>query len=126
MKDFFKNNAIDIAVIKKVEAEMNISFPTSYINFLCQSNGGEVNDENNRYIYIWRCEDIPQYNKDYDVCRYLSKDIIAFGMEGDYGYFMDFRFSDEPKIVSCEFGDLDIAEVKQESDSFEEFIKTWV
>ena len=126
MKEFFKNDAVDIDAIREVENEMKISFPTSYIDFLLQSNGGEGSDENNRYIYIWRCEDIPQYNKDYSVHNYFPKDIIAFGMDGDCGYFFDFRVSSEPQIVSCEFGDLDIAEIKQEAKVFDEFISSYI
>lgn len=126
MGEFFKNDGCNMAVIQKVETEMDIHFPASYVTFLLQSNGGEGTDDDDRYIYLWRCEDIPQYNKDYAVRKYLPKGIVEFGMDGDYGYFFDCRTSDESQIISCNFGDLDIAEIKREAGSFEEFIKSMI
>ena len=128
MGEFYKNDGCDIAVIERIEAEIGKPFPVSYKDFLCQSNGGEGTSEirERSYIYLWRCEDITQYNKDYCVQKYLPENIVAFGMEGDYGYFLDYREPGEPKIISCSFGDLDIAEVQPEADTFEEFIKDWL
>ena len=64
--------------------------------------------------------------QDYQIQKYLKENIIAFGMEGDYGYFFDYREPGEPKIIGCNFGDLDIMEVKPEADKFEDFIKDWL
>jgi len=126
MGKFFKNDSCDKTVIKKIQADMGINFPKSYIEFLSHSNGGEGKDNENRYVYIWRCEDIPQYNRDYNIQKYFPKDIIAFGMDGDYGYFFDYRQSGVPQIIGCAFSDLDIAEVKSEATTFEDFIKRWL
>ena len=126
MGEFFKNDSCDKTVIKKIQADMGINFPKSYIEFLSHCNGGEGKDNENRYVYIWRCEDIPQYNKDYNIQKYFPKDIIAFGMDGDYGYFFNYRQSCVPQIIGCAFGDLDIAEVKSEATTFEDFIKKWL
>ena len=126
MSDFFSNDICDIAAIKKVESKMGIAFPSSYVEFLSRSDGGEGTDRANCYIYLWRCEDIPQYCKDYSVNRFLPKSIVPFGMDGDCGYFFDCREPGEPKIVSCEFGDLGIDELKNEAGSFAEFIKRWI
>jgi len=128
MGEFYKNVGCNKAVIEKVEAEVGKPFPVSYKEFLCQSNGGEGTSEKRErsYIYLWRCDDIPQYNKDYRIQKYLTENIIAFGMEGDYGYFFDYRELGEPKIIGCDFGNLDIMEVQTEAEAFQEFIKDWL
>lgn len=128
MGAFYKNAASNEAVITRIEAELGKQFPASYNAFLLRCNGGEGTSEKRErsYICLWRCEDIPQYNKDYQIQKYLKENIIAFGMEGDYGYFFDYREPGEPKIIGCNFGDLDIMEVKPEADKFEDFIKDWL
>ena len=125
---FHKNNSCSVDVIRKIEAELNKPFPASYIDFLCWSNGGEGQSENRKrkYIYLWRCEDIPQYNKDYVIQKWLTTDIIAFGMEGDYGYAFDYRGTEEPQIIGFDFGNLDICDVCCEAGTFDEFIKDWL
>jgi hypothetical protein len=125
---FYKNDSCSIEVIRKIEAELGKSFPTSYIEFLCWSNGGEGKSENRerKYIYLWRCEDIPQYNKDYAIQKWLTESIVAFGMEGDYGYAFDYREIGVPHIIGFDFGNLDICDVRCEAETFDEFIKDWL
>lgn len=125
MSEFF-NSTCNMDAIKKIESELEIQFPISYAKFLCENNGGEWTDKDNGYIYLWRSEDIVQYNLDYEIRKYLPKGIVAFGMDGDYGYFFDCRKPGEPQMAGCSFGDLDIAELKIEAKSFEEFIKQWI
>ena len=127
MGKFYKNAGCGKSVIARVEAEIGKPFPVSYKDFLCQSNGGEyiVKEPDSRYILLFCCEDIPLYNKDYCVQKYLTDNIVAFA-SGDTGLFFDYREPGEPKIISCNFGDLDIAEVRPEAVTFEEFIKGWL
>ena len=124
MGEFYKNDGCDKAVIDRIEAAIGQSFPVSYKDFLCRSNGGEYIDKelDSRYVLLFCCEDIPQYNKDYRVQEYLTANIVAFA-SGDSGFFFDYREPGEPKIVSCSFGDLDIGEVQPEAASFEEFME---
>jgi len=127
MGKFYKNDGCSKDVIEKIETELGRHFPLSYKSFLNQSNGGEYIEKypNNKYILLFCCEDIVQYNKDYCVQKYLSKDIVAFA-SGDNGFFFDYRKQGEPKIVSCSFGDLDVSELKLEAIAFEEFVKGWL
>ena len=127
MGKFYKNNGCDKAVIERVEAELGKSLPVSYKDFLCQSNGGEyiTKESESRYVLLFCCEDILQYNKDYCVQKYLTENIVAFA-SGDRGFFFDYRKLGEPKIISCNFNDLDIVKVQQEAMTFEEFIKSWI
>ena len=59
--------------------------PYQYKRFLLWSNGGEGKLGDN-YIYIWAIEDIVAYNNDYGIHKYLQKEYLAFGMDGDIGY----------------------------------------
>jgi hypothetical protein len=123
MGEFYKNNSCDKSLIDRIEVEIGKPFPLSYKNFLFQSNGGEyINKALELYILFFCCEDIPQYNKDYCVQKYLTENIIGFA-SGDNGYFFDYREQGEPKIISCSFSDLDITEIRQEAAAFEEFIQ---
>ena len=129
---FHKNDSCRIEVIKSIEVELRKLFPASYVEFLRLSNGGEGLSESRKekkrenYIYLWRCEDIPLYNKDYTVQKWLSEDIIAFGMAGDYGYAFDYRKNEVPQIIGFDFGNMDIRDICFEAETFDEFIKDWL
>ena len=127
MEKFYKMKGCDETVIERTETEIGKTLPDSYKEFLRQSNGGEYirKEPNHKYVGFFCCEDIPLYNADFDVQKYLTENIIAFA-SGDNGYFFDYREPGEPKIICCSFGNLDIAEVQPEADTFEEFINGWL
>jgi len=115
---WYKKTGTDIETIKKLEKLLNITFQEEYIHFLLWSNGGEGIIRNN-YIYIWSVEDIIAYNNDYQIDKYLGKDYLAFGMDGDTGYI--FHLIDY-SIYKADFGDLDIESIIYLAPSFAEFI----
>jgi uncharacterized hydantoinase/oxoprolinase family protein len=79
------------------------------------SNGGEGKIGKN-YLYLWKMEDIEQYNKDYKIQKYLGDNCIGFGMDGDICYCFDSK--NENKIIKCELGDLDYNKIKIIANTF--------
>ena len=86
--------------------------------FLLWSNGGEGKLGDN-YIYIWAIEDIVAYNNDYGIHKYLQKEYLAFGMDGDIGYIFHLPNN---SIYRVDLGDLDIASIKYIAPSFDDFL----
>ena len=82
------------------------------------SNGGEGKLGDN-YIYIWAIEDIVAYNNDYGIHKYLQKEYLAFGMDGDIGYIFHLPNN---SIYRVDLGDLDIASIKYIAPSFDDFL----
>jgi len=71
------------------------------------------------YIYIWAIEDIVAYNNDYGIHKYLQKEYLAFGMDGDIGYIFHLPNN---SIYRVDLGDLDIASIKYIAPSFDDFL----
>ena len=92
--------------------------PYQYKRFLLWSNGGEGKLGDN-YIYIWAIEDIVAYNNDYGIQKYLQKEYLAFGMDGDIGYIFHLPNN---SIYRVDLGDLDIASIKYIAPSFDDFL----
>lgn len=92
--------------------------PYQYKRFLLWSNGGEGKLGDN-YIYIWAIEDIVAYNNDYGIHKYLQKEYLAFGMDGDIGYIFHLPNN---SIYRVDLGDLDIASIKYIAPSFDDFL----
>ena len=84
---WYKKNGASSASIDDIEKLLNTTLPKQYKSFLLWSNGGEGKLGDN-YIYIWAIEDIVAYNNDYGIHKYLQKEYLAFGMDGDIGYIL--------------------------------------
>ena len=115
---WYKKSGANITSIEEVEKCLNIPLPEQYKRFLLWSNGGEGKLGNN-YIYIWAIEDVIAYNHDYAIQKYLQKEYLAFGMDGDIGYV--FHLLDN-SIYRVDLGDLDIASIKHIAPSSDDFL----
>lgn len=113
-----KNAGCSENQLKLLEVELKTDLPLQYKDFLLWSNGGEGKLGKN-YIYIWTIEDIIQYNKDYEIHKYLQKEYLAFGMDGDVGYVF---YLPDQSIYKVDFGDLDINSNIFIASSFSEFL----
>ena len=115
---WYKKNGASSTSIDDVEKLLNTNLPKQYKSFLLWSNGGEGKLGDN-YIYIWAIEDIIAYNHDYGIQKYLQKEYLAFGMDGDIGYILHLP---DNGIYRVDLGDLDIASIKYIAPSFDDFL----
>jgi len=123
MDGFFRNAGCDEHIIRETELILGRPFPASYIKFMRLSNGGE-GFIGERYVSLWRCEDVPQYNRDYGIRKYLTEEFIAFGTDGGgEGYCFDHRRPGEPQVVRFALSSLDVDDIIREAETFEEFIR---
>ena len=97
--------------IRAAEAQLGITFPSDYCEFLTWSNGGEgqVGDD---YLSLWPIEEAPQLNEDYQIGKYLPN-VIGIGSDGGGEcYALDYRRGGEdPPLVQVPFGDLEAESV---------------
>ena len=56
---------------------------------------------------------------DYGIHKYLQKEYLAFGMDGDIGYIFHLPNN---SIYRVDLGDLDIASIKYIAPSFDDFL----
>jgi len=115
---WYRKGNSEITAIENVEKLLGLTFPEQYKDFLLWSNGGEGVFGNN-YIYIWAIEDIIAYNRDYQIQKYLQKEYVAFGMDGDVGYVF---YLPNHSIYKVDFGNLDIESIVCLASSFAEFL----
>lgn len=103
MKDFLSllkkctvNPPTSKAIIKHVEADLDVLFPQEYVDFLLQFNGveGPIGEEN--YIRLWRVEEIPILNKEYEVEIYAPGFLIIGSDGGGESIAFDFRHDKVP------------------------------
>ncbi len=110
------NHGVDSKDITVIEERLNAAFPQDYITLLKRSNGGE------NYISLWKVEDLPALNEEYQIQKYLSEKFLGIGTDGGgicYGFCLDKNYS----IFKCPLGDLDINEVVIVAKSTKDFFK---
>lgn len=107
--------------IAAVEAELNISFPQQYWDFMLTTNGAEGPLGENAYLTIWPMEEIVSLNAEYGVSKF-TPGLLYFGSDGG-GTAYAFDFRDEiPVIVGFPFDSIEIEDAEKIADTFEEFI----
>ena len=115
------NHGVDSKDIAVIEERLNAAFPQDYITLLKRSNGGEGYVGEN-YISLWKVEDLPALNEEYQIQKYLSEKFLGIGTDGGgicYGFCLDKNYS----IFKCPLGDLDINEVVIVAKSTKHFFK---
>jgi SMI1 / KNR4 family protein len=115
------NHGVDSKDIAVIEERLNAAFPQDYITLLKRSNGGEGYVGEN-YISLWKVEDLPALNEEYQIQKYLSEKFLGIGTDGGgicYGFCLDKNYS----IFKCPLGDLDINEVVIVAKSTKDFFK---
>lgn len=95
-----KQESVHKDIIDKVSSEVGFAFPSDYLDFMLNSNGGEGPIGPSNYLSLWKMEDIAKLNKDYDVGLYAPGYLI-FGSDGSgTAYAFDKEKGD---IVSFQF-----------------------
>ncbi len=115
------NSVTNLKDISVIEKQLNVTFPKDYITLLERSNGGEGNIGEN-YISLWKIEDLPILNKEYQIQKYLSEKFLGIGTDGGgicYGFCLENNYS----IFKCPLGDLDINEIVIIAQSIKDFFR---
>jgi len=112
------------AVIDALIAEVGIELPADYLNFLCNSNGGEgsLNIEPG-WFQIWSAQEVMQLNRDYQVQRWLPF-LFGFGSDGGGGLLaFDMRNSGAWSVCIVPLGDLSEGSLLVITSDFAHFVK---
>lgn len=108
--------------IKEVERSLGFTFPKEYLYFLLKSNGGEGWIGENSYLLLWKVDEIVSLNKAYEVNEF-APGLILFGTDGGLdAYAFDTR-DEITLIVEIPFIGMDLREVKNCGNTFEEFLE---
>ncbi len=105
--------------VKKVEAELDVTFPNDYIEFISYSNGAEGSIGEN-YLILWSIEDIVELNEDYGVNEF-AKGLVLFGSDGGDTAFAFDKRTNETQIVTVPFIGMDLNEITTCSNTFNGF-----
>ncbi|MGR3808246.1 SMI1/KNR4 family protein [Pasteurella testudinis] len=80
MKNWNGNKEISLEKILTLESFLNFKLPEDYLEFMLSCNGGEgfVGDD---YFILWEIDDLINYNKEYEVNKYLTN-VFLIGSNG--------------------------------------------
>lgn len=102
--------------IAKAEADLHVSFPLDYLEFMQFSNGVE-GFVGHQYLELWRIEDLQAMNAGYRVPEFLP-DFLMFGSDGGgTGYVFDLRTTAMP-VMAVEQAALNLDEVQPIAPTF--------
>lgn len=105
------------------EQGFSIQLPSEYRDMLIRWKGGE-GTFGKIYMVFWPINELMQLNNYFQIQRYLGPHIVAIGTNGGgIGICLDFRdFENRPRLVAVPLGDLDINELLELGQSFEDGI----
>jgi hypothetical protein len=107
--------------IVRVQRQLDLQLPNSYLDFIRESNGAE-GPVGNSYLALWSIEELPLYNKR-DAADELTRSLLQVGSDGGGEAFaFDTRTADMP-IVEIPFISIDLSEAVFWGADFEEFLE---
>ncbi|MEI6045241.1 MAG: SMI1/KNR4 family protein [Chloroflexota bacterium] len=109
-------------LVRKVEAELGISLPKDYLDFMVQSNGAEGPIGKREYLVLWAIEKIIPLNEGYQVKEFAPGLLLFGGNGGGEAYAFDTRFNPIP-IVRVPFIGLSLKEAILCGQTFIEFLE---
>ena len=107
--------------ITELQAKLNITFPSLYIEFLAEINDGNVYEVENSGICLYSYSDLEERNKTYQIKDY-EPNYFMIGQDGDLGYFINVDNPNDNAIYSNDLGALGSLEMEKESDNIFDFI----
>ncbi|MBO9128511.1 SMI1/KNR4 family protein [Bacillus sp. 165] len=120
-KGFNFNESIPKEELEKVEKELNVKFPSDYVEFMIKSNGGEGNIGES-YLRLWKIEELVKGNEDYSVSEFAPGLLIIGSDGGGTAFGYDFR-EEIPDLVEVDFIGMDIENPNYRNKYFFEFIE---
>ena len=102
--------------ITELQAKLNITFPSLYIEFLAEINDGNVYEVENSGICLYSYSDLEERNKTYQI-KDFEPNYFMIGQDGDLGYFINVDNPNDNAIYSNDLGALGSLEMEKESDN---------
>lgn len=95
-----KNAPLEEARFLEISQSINCRFPSDYIDFMKQYNGGEGVISDGWYVRFWPLEELQEANEDYIVSEFAPKLLLigsdggdtAFGIKRQEGVFVEVPF----------------------------------
>jgi len=109
-------------LIEEIEKKLNFKFPIQYKEFMLKYDGAEGEIGENSYLVIWPLKEIVSLNEEFEISKYIP-DLICFGSDGG-GMGYAFKRTNPVTFVEFPFESIDINDVTEISDSFDNFIKS--
>ena len=108
--------------IDRVQQQLSLHLPESYIEFMLARNGGEgfIGES---YLALWRMEDLIAMNSAYHATEFAPK-LFLFGSNGGDEAFGFDTHPESRAIVSIPFIPMDILDAKVVAPDFEAFLST--
>lgn len=104
------------------QESLSRELPADYVAFLRIGNGGDGFVGENAYVILWKCDELAELNKAYEVEQY-APGLLLFGSDGGGEAFgFDTRDADWP-IVQVPFVGMDWGDAKQCGGSLVEFLE---
>ncbi len=123
LKKNWYRNRVSKKDIKFLTESFQKIFPQDYLLFLKELGGGSYIFKDLLFSF-WGVEEIVELNQEYQINKYLGKELIGIATDGgEICFLLDFRVRGKVKFASCSLGDLDIDEVKILADSFTEALQ---
>jgi cell wall assembly regulator SMI1 len=105
------NEGATPGLIEEVEAQLSVTLPTDYREFMAESNGVEGGVGAHSYLVLWQLEEIIPLNEAYAV-REFAPGLILFGSDGGgEAYAFDARKA-SPTIVAVPFIGMSVEEAR--------------
>jgi SMI1 / KNR4 family (SUKH-1) len=87
IEHWFNEGATESTIASALR-ELGISLPSSYLSFVREKNGGEGFVGEN-YLWLWKIEELAQFNSDYQVEEYSPGFLFFASNGGGEGYAFD-------------------------------------
>jgi len=118
---FSANSPADDKALEQFEKRSELALPTSYKKFLKCTNGGDGFIGKNRYVILWRLEELLELNESYRIYEF-ARGLFLFGSNGGGEAFAFDMRSDQKLIVSMPYIGMAIDSVHPICDDFEVFL----
>lgn len=110
-------------VLRKIESELNITFPAQYREFLLETGGAEGMVGANSYLVIWSPKEIIPYNE-YGKVEEFTPGLVQFASDGGgIAYAFDKR-EEDISIVAIPDDSIHIEDAIVLGKTFEEFLQS--
>lgn len=109
-------------LIARSEAELGMSLPGDYVEFLRITNGGVGSIGKCKYVIFWAVDELAPLNRDYQVQEYVPGFLVFGSSGGGEAYGFDTRRKGWP-VVRITFVGLDWDEAIPMGESFAAFLK---
>ncbi|WEF32878.1 SMI1/KNR4 family protein [Pseudoduganella chitinolytica] len=120
LEGFKANEGTSLSNITQAEQMLHYAIPEDYRKFLETYNGGE-GFIGEIYVILWRCEELPNFNQQYEVADYADGLLLIGSNGGGEAIAYDMRHS-PPEIVEIPFVGMDLQYARLVAHNFTEFI----